>query len=108
MLAVFGNSIGSAFDLFAPAPAEDPGQPCPRARAEMEAFDLLPSPARAAVRESPNDVALAQKLFGIRRRGAPRSVLERCRARGILPGQLGLGGILAELVADELSGSAQR
>jgi hypothetical protein len=69
----------------------NPNRPDPRAVAELEAYDLLPPEARATVRESPNDVALADKLS---------------RVRGIMPAQLGLGGILAELVADELGTKA--
>lgn len=81
----------------------DPNKPDPRARIEMEAFDLLPAEARAAVRESLNDVGLAGKLNAIRSTGCPRPVLEKIRARGLMPYQLGEGGILAEVVAIELS-----
>jgi hypothetical protein len=86
----------------APAPKSDPNKPDVRARCEMEAFDLLPPEARAVVRESPNDVSLVGKLVRIRNQGAPPSVFKRIRSRGLMPYQLGEGGILAEMVAEEL------
>ena len=80
--------------------------PAQRARAEMEAYDALPPDASKAVRESPNDVALTNRFLSIRQRGAPRAVLERLRARGLMPYQVGEGGILAELVLEELGAAA--
>ncbi|WP_456681871.1 hypothetical protein [Bradyrhizobium sp. USDA 3311] len=91
----------------APAPV-DPSKPDPRARAEMEAFDLLPPEAREAVRSSANDVSLVGKIVRIRNMGAPRSVLERLRSRSLLPYQVGEGGVLAEMVAEELGGAGKQ
>jgi phosphoglycolate phosphatase-like HAD superfamily hydrolase len=96
----FGASYGIAA-MFEPRPV-DPKKPDPRAIAEMEAYDLLPAEARAAVGDSPNDIGLAGKLHNIRARGCPRHVLARIRDRNLMPYQLGEGGILAEVVADEL------
>ena len=105
MIRGFGTNSYSGVVVFAGLylPREiDPIKPCPRAAAEMEAFDLLPPEAREAVRSSPNDVALSGKLLTIRQIGAPRYIADRFRARGILPYQVGVTGILAELVVDEL------
>lgn len=77
--------------------------PAQRASAEMQAYDALPPEARKAVAESPNDVALTNRFLSIRQRGAPRHVLERLHARGLMPYQVGEGGILAELVLEELN-----
>lgn len=101
LFARFGfNGVLGPCGLEAQVP--DPKKPDPRARVEMEAFDLLPSETRALVRDSSNDVGLGSKLISIRQRGAPRRVLEKLQARGLLPYQVGEGGILAEIVADEL------
>jgi phosphoglycolate phosphatase-like HAD superfamily hydrolase len=100
MMMGFGARYG-VLSFFEPQPV-DPSKPDPRAVAEMEAYDLLPAEARAAVGDSPNDVGLADKLQGIRQRGAPRVVLERLRERKLMPYQVGEGGILAEIIADEL------
>src|ERR1700687_2552639 len=99
---MFGRNDGVTPFGAAPSRKRDPSEPHPDARAELDAFDLLPPAGRAGLRESPNDVALAGKLAAIRRCGAPRSVLERLRARKLLPYQVGEGGILAELVIAEL------
>jgi hypothetical protein len=84
-------------------PKEDPSKPVRRAVQEMEAFDQLPAEVRAVVSESPNDIGLAGKLASIRSVGCPRAVLEKIRARGLMPYQVGEAGILTEVIADELA-----
>jgi hypothetical protein len=101
MLRGFGNTLGPT--PWGEPSAPDPNKPDPRAMAQMQAFDSLPAETRASVRESPNDMNLADKFHAIRQRGAPREVLDRLRERKLMPYQVGEGGILAEVLADELA-----
>lgn len=97
MVYAFGSHFAFFGESQEPAPA-DPSKPDPRARAEMEAFDKLKPEARVAFREALQQFSCAEVVNLVNQRGATPAVVAAARARGLLPYQLGLDGVVVETV----------
>lgn len=75
-----------------------PGDPEPRARAEMRTFDDLSPEMRLRIANSPFGAQIEVMLEDIVRGGAPPAVRDRLKSRGLYPCDVGNEGVLLELI----------